>query len=80
MLYRAPDKPDRIPEGQRSPTLESEGGRKRKKEEREEEETVAKKKGTSGSDECDKVRWCPYASTLRRQINSLIVHHRSHFG
>lgn len=45
-------------EGHRSPRLESEEGRKRRREEREEEGTVVKKKGTSGSGECDKVRWC----------------------
>lgn len=57
MLYRAPDKPDQRPEGQRLPRLESEEGRKRRREEREEEETVVKKKGTSRLEECDKVRW-----------------------
>ncbi|XP_067437846.1 transcription factor E2F7 [Thunnus thynnus] len=60
MLYRAPDKPDKIPEGQRSPSSESEEGRKRRREEREEEETVAKKKGTSGLEECDKMRAEPH--------------------
>uniref|UniRef100_A0A4W6E318 Transcription factor E2F7 n=1 Tax=Lates calcarifer TaxID=8187 RepID=A0A4W6E318_LATCA len=53
MLYRAPDKPDQMPEGQGSPRSESEEGRKRRREEREEEETVVKKKATSGLAECD---------------------------
>nr|XP_046235357.1 transcription factor E2F7 [Scatophagus argus]XP_046235358.1 transcription factor E2F7 [Scatophagus argus] len=56
MLYRALDKPDETAEGQRSPRLESEEGRKRKMEEREDEGTVVKKKGTSGLEECDKMR------------------------
>ncbi|XP_040886151.1 transcription factor E2F7 [Toxotes jaculatrix] len=60
MLYRTPDKSDQMPEGQRSPRLESEEGRKRKREEREEEETVVKKKGRSGLEECDKVRAEPH--------------------
>ncbi|XP_045928356.1 transcription factor E2F7 [Micropterus dolomieu] len=60
MLYRAPDKPDQRPEGQRLPRLESEEGRKRRSEEREEEETVVKKKGTSGLEECDKMRSEPH--------------------
>ncbi|KAM7377916.1 hypothetical protein PAMA_013026 [Pampus argenteus] len=63
MLYRAPDKPDGIHEGQRSPTLESEEARKRKREEREEEETVAKKKGTCGLEEYDKMRAEPHRET-----------------
>lgn len=58
MLYRAPDNPDQVPEGQRSPRLPSEEGRKRRREEGEDEETVAKKRGTSALEECDKVRWC----------------------
>ncbi|KAF1372584.1 hypothetical protein PFLUV_G00267320 [Perca fluviatilis] len=52
MLYRAPDKPDQMPEGPRSPRLESEEGRKRR---REEEVTVLKKKGRSGLEECDQM-------------------------
>ncbi|XP_078098930.1 transcription factor E2F7 [Sander vitreus] len=52
MLYRAPDKPDQIPEGPRSPQLESEEGRKRR---REEEVTVLKKKGRSGLEECNQM-------------------------
>ncbi|XP_059181607.1 transcription factor E2F7 [Centropristis striata] len=57
MLYRAPDKPDQMPDGQRSPSLTSEEGRKRRREEREEEEeAVVKKKGTSGLEECDMLR------------------------
>lgn len=55
-----------MPEGQRSPRLESDEGRKRRREEREEEETVAKKKGTSGLEDCDKVRWC---SLMRAEKN-----------
>lgn len=58
MLYRAPDKPEQMPEGQRSPRLESEEGRKRRREEREEEGAVVKKKGTFGLEECEKVRCC----------------------
>ncbi|XP_037617245.1 transcription factor E2F7 [Sebastes umbrosus] len=49
MLYQ-------VPEGQRSPRLESEEGRKRRSEEQEEEGTVVKKKGTSGLEECDEMR------------------------
>ncbi|XP_070710137.1 transcription factor E2F7 [Pempheris klunzingeri] len=56
MLYRAPDKPDQVPEGRRSPRLESEEGRKRRREEREGEGTVVKKKGTPGLKGCDQVR------------------------
>nr|XP_033470319.1 transcription factor E2F7 [Epinephelus lanceolatus] len=56
MLYRAPDKPEQMPEGQRSPRLESEEGRKRRREEREEEGAVVKKKGTFGLEECEKMR------------------------
>ncbi|XP_023264483.1 transcription factor E2F7 isoform X1 [Seriola lalandi dorsalis] len=56
MLYRPLDKPDQTPEGQRSPRMESEEGRKRKREEKEEDKTAVKKKGTSGLEECDKVR------------------------
>ncbi|XP_032365993.1 transcription factor E2F7 isoform X2 [Etheostoma spectabile] len=53
MLYRAPDKPDQMPEGSRSPRLEAEGGRKRR---REEEVPMLKKKGRSGLEECDQMR------------------------
>ncbi|XP_044042901.1 transcription factor E2F7 [Siniperca chuatsi] len=60
MLYRAPDKPNQMPEGQRSPRLESEEGRKRRREEREEEGTVVKKKGASGLEECDMMRDEPH--------------------
>ncbi|XP_060936331.1 transcription factor E2F7 [Limanda limanda] len=57
MLYGPLDKPHQMPEGQRSPGLESEEGRKRRRKEREEEEdAVVKKKGMSGLEECDKVR------------------------
>lgn len=57
MLYRPLDKPDKAPEGQRSPRSEPEEGRKRRMEEREEEEeAVVKKKGRPGLEECDKVR------------------------
>lgn len=55
MLYRAPDKPDQVAEGQRSPRLESEEGRKRRREESEEEGVAVKKRGTSGLEECDLV-------------------------
>ncbi|KAF3704906.1 Transcription factor E2F7 [Channa argus] len=59
MLYRAPDKPEQSPEGQRSPMLGSEEGRKRRREEREEEEIAVKKKGTSVLKESDKTRAAP---------------------
>ncbi|XP_047430647.1 transcription factor E2F7 [Mugil cephalus] len=53
MLYRASDKPDQLPEGQKSEAAE---GRKRRRDEEEEEEAVAKKKGNPGSEECYKMR------------------------
>uniref|UniRef100_UPI003AAB29DF transcription factor E2F7 n=1 Tax=Centroberyx gerrardi TaxID=166262 RepID=UPI003AAB29DF len=57
MLYRAaaaaPETPDRIPEGQRSPEERRKRGRE---EEEEEEEKVVKKRETSGSEERDKMR------------------------
>nr|XP_020457136.1 transcription factor E2F7 isoform X2 [Monopterus albus]XP_020457137.1 transcription factor E2F7 isoform X2 [Monopterus albus]XP_020457139.1 transcription factor E2F7 isoform X2 [Monopterus albus] len=59
MLYRTPDKPDPMPDGQRSHGLASEEGKKRGREERE-EETAVKKKRTSGLDECDKMRAEPH--------------------
>lgn len=58
MLYRASDKVDQTPEGQRSPRPECEEGRKRRREESEEDEMAVKKKGTCGLEENDKVRWC----------------------
>ncbi|XP_041833979.1 transcription factor E2F7 isoform X2 [Melanotaenia boesemani] len=54
MLYRVPDKPDPVAEGQRSPNLESGEERKRMREESREDETQVKKKRNSGLEECDK--------------------------
>ncbi|XP_030576377.1 transcription factor E2F7 [Archocentrus centrarchus] len=51
MLYRAPDRPNQMPEGQTSPGLET---RKRKKEEQEEE--GLKKKGNSALEKCEKTQ------------------------
>ncbi|XP_030004278.1 transcription factor E2F7 [Sphaeramia orbicularis] len=56
MLYRAPERPEQAPEGQRSPRLEPEEGRKRRRDEGNEEELVAKRKGMPGLEEYDKVR------------------------
>ncbi|XP_062239265.1 transcription factor E2F7 [Platichthys flesus] len=57
MLYGPLDKPQQMPEGQRSPGLASEEGRKRRRKEQEgEEDAVVKKKGMSGLEECDKLR------------------------
>ncbi|XP_026220276.1 transcription factor E2F7 isoform X2 [Anabas testudineus] len=56
MLYRASDKVDQTPEGQRSPRPECEEGRKRRREESEEDEMAVKKKGTCGLEENDKMR------------------------
>ncbi|XP_058482299.1 transcription factor E2F7 [Solea solea] len=57
MLYGSLGQSDQLPEGQRSPRLESEEGRKRKREEREEE--VVKKKGMPGLEESDRARVGP---------------------
>uniref|UniRef100_A0A3Q1GCK6 Transcription factor E2F7 n=1 Tax=Acanthochromis polyacanthus TaxID=80966 RepID=A0A3Q1GCK6_9TELE len=60
MLFRTPDKLDQVPEGQRSPRLESVEGRKRKRAESDEEETLVKKQGVSGLEDCDKIRAEPH--------------------
>ncbi|XP_035004012.2 transcription factor E2F7 isoform X2 [Hippoglossus stenolepis] len=66
MLYGHP-----MPEGQRSPGLESEEGRKRRKEREEEEEAaVVKKKGMSGLEECDKLRFEPRREAEERSTGS----------
>ncbi|KAI3366963.1 hypothetical protein L3Q82_009606 [Scortum barcoo] len=56
MLYRAQEKPDQTPEGQRSSRPESDEGRKRRREERDEEGTAVKKKGTSVLEDGDEMR------------------------
>ncbi|XP_008301743.1 transcription factor E2F7 [Stegastes partitus] len=58
MLFRTPDKPDQIPEGQRSPRSDSVDGRKRKRDESEEAEMV-KKQEISGLEDRDKMRAGP---------------------
>lgn len=72
MLYSAPDKPNGIAEGQRSPRLESEEGRKRRREESDTEETVARKKGVSGFAESHEVSWCPLNSHCLQRITTFI--------
>ncbi|XP_035475052.1 transcription factor E2F7 isoform X2 [Scophthalmus maximus] len=62
MLYRPLDTPDPMPEGQRSPRLESGEGRKRRREGGEDEDSAVevKKKGMSALEECEKVRAEPH--------------------
>ncbi|XP_069569237.1 transcription factor E2F7 [Brachyistius frenatus] len=65
MLFRAPDEPDRTPDGQGSSSRpESVEGRKRRRRE-EEEGTVVKKKGHSGLEECNKLRAEPHGGAAQ---------------
>ncbi|XP_023121791.1 transcription factor E2F7 [Amphiprion ocellaris] len=70
MLFRTPDKLDQVPEGQRSPRLESVEGRKRKRDGSDEEETLVKKQGMSGLEDCHKMRAGPHREAAERSQTS----------
>ncbi|CAI5637469.1 unnamed protein product [Oreochromis niloticus] len=56
MLYRPPEMPNQMPDGQTSPRLEATKRKKEEREEEEEEEMVLKKKGNSALEKSEKTR------------------------